>query len=74
MYHRQLGPHRSIMRHRRVFSVAAFCLFRKFNEIAMSRYNLTDFEWNMIKPLLPNKPRGVPRVKFGQRSIMNSSP
>jgi Putative transposase of IS4/5 family (DUF4096) len=69
MYHRQLGPHRSIMRHRRVFSVAAFCLFRKFNEIAMSRYNLTDFEWNMIKPLLPNKPRGVPRVD--DRRVLN---
>jgi transposase len=23
---------------------------------------MTDFEWNVIKPLLPNKPRGVPRV------------
>lgn len=28
----------------------------------MSRYDLTDFEWRVIKPLLPNKPRGVPRV------------
>ena len=26
----------------------------------MSRYDLTDFEWNVIEPLLPNKPRGVP--------------
>jgi transposase len=26
------------------------------------RYDLTDFEWSVIKPLLPNKPRGVPRV------------
>src|SRR5438105_13546129 len=23
---------------------------------------LTDFEWGVIAPLLPNKPRGVPRV------------
>ena len=23
----------------------------------MSRYNLTDFEWRVIAPLLPNKPR-----------------
>lgn len=23
---------------------------------------LTDFEWRVIEPLLPNKPRGVPRV------------
>jgi transposase len=28
----------------------------------MSRYDLTDFEWRVIKPLLPNKPRGVPCV------------
>jgi transposase len=28
----------------------------------MSQYDLTDFEWHVIKPLLPNKPRGVPRV------------
>ncbi len=28
----------------------------------MGRYDLTDFEWNVIQPLLPNKPRGVPRV------------
>jgi transposase len=26
------------------------------------RYELTDHEWTAIKPLLPNKPRGVPRV------------
>ena len=28
----------------------------------MSRYNLIDFERRVIKPLLPNKPRGVRRV------------
>ena len=28
----------------------------------MSRYDLTDFEWRVIEPLLPIKPRGVPRV------------
>ena len=28
----------------------------------MARFDLTDFEWSMIQPLLPNKPRGVPRV------------
>ena len=28
----------------------------------MGRYDLTDFEWSIIQPLLPNKPRGVPRV------------
>jgi transposase len=26
------------------------------------RYELTDHEWIAIKPILPNKPRGVPRV------------
>ncbi len=26
------------------------------------RYELTDFEWIAIKPFLPNKPRGIPRV------------
>lgn len=28
----------------------------------MSRYNLTAFKWRVIERLLPNKPRGVPRV------------
>jgi transposase len=26
------------------------------------RYELADYEWVVIKPMLPNKPRGVPRV------------
>jgi transposase len=26
------------------------------------RYELSDYEWNVIKPMLPNKPRGIPRV------------
>ena len=30
------------------------------------RYELSDFEWSIIEPLLPNKPRGVPRwAKIG---------
>jgi transposase len=28
----------------------------------MARFDLTDFEWSVIQPLLPNKPRGVARV------------
>jgi transposase len=27
----------------------------------MARFDLTDVEWSLIAPLLPNKPRGVPR-------------
>ena len=35
----------------------------------MNRYDLTDFEWSVIEPLLPNKPRGVPRVD--DRRVLN---
>jgi len=35
----------------------------------MSRYDLTDFEWLVIEPLLPNKSRGVPRVD--DRRVLN---
>lgn len=28
----------------------------------MRRYDLSDTEWRLIEPLLPNKPRGVARV------------
>jgi acyl-CoA synthetase (AMP-forming)/AMP-acid ligase II len=38
----------------------------------MSRYDLTDFEWRVIAPLLPNKPRGVPRVD--DRRVLNGMP
>jgi len=33
------------------------------------RYGLTDFEWAAIKPFLPNKSRGVPRVD--DRRVLN---
>ena len=33
------------------------------------RYELTDFEWSIIAPLLPNKPRGVPRAD--DRKVLN---
>jgi transposase len=33
------------------------------------RYELTDFEWSLIAPLLPCKPRGVPRVD--DRRVLN---
>ncbi|WP_332719928.1 IS5 family transposase, partial [Pelagibacterium mangrovi] len=33
------------------------------------RFDLTDFEWSIIEPLLPNKSRGVPRVD--DRRVIN---
>jgi transposase len=33
------------------------------------RYELTDYEWAAVKPFLPNKPRGVPRVN--DRRVLN---
>jgi transposase len=33
------------------------------------RYELTDNEWSVIKPMLPNKPRGIPRVD--DRRVLN---
>ena len=35
----------------------------------MARYELTEFEWKAVQPLLPNKPRGVPRVD--DRRVLN---
>ena len=35
----------------------------------MARYELTDAEWKIIAPLLPNKSRGVPRVD--DRRVLN---
>ena len=35
----------------------------------MRRHELTDEEWAVIKPLLPNKPRGMPRVD--DRRVLN---
>ena len=33
------------------------------------RYELSDFEWSVILPLLPNKPRGVARAD--DRRVLN---
>jgi putative transposase len=33
------------------------------------RFELTDKEWTILKPMLPNKPRGVPRVD--DRRVIN---
>ena len=35
----------------------------------MARFDLTDFEWFVIQPLLPNKVRGVARVD--DRRVLN---
>ncbi len=37
--------------------------------MAQRRCELTDFEWSIIEPLLPNKPRGVRRVD--DRRVLN---
>jgi hypothetical protein len=33
------------------------------------RYEFSEFEWAAIKPMRPNKPRGVPRVN--DRRVLN---
>jgi transposase len=38
-------------------------------EPRIMRYELTDHEWAAIKPMLPNKPRGVPRAN--NRRVLN---
>jgi transposase len=35
----------------------------------MARYDLSETEWRLIEPLLPNKPRGVARVD--DRRVLN---
>jgi len=41
----------------------------------MSRYDLTDREWRVIEPVLPNKPRGVRRVVSGElRPLLPEAP
>jgi transposase len=37
--------------------------------MAHGRYDQTEFEWKTIQPVLPNKPRGVPRVD--DRRVLN---
>lgn len=38
-------------------------------EVRMARFDLSDVEWRLIEPLLPNKPRGVARVN--DRRVLN---
>ena len=35
------------------------------------RYELSNYEWTAIKPMLPNKPRGVRRVN--DRRVLNGT-
>ncbi len=35
----------------------------------MARFDLSDTEWEVIEPLLPDKPGGVPRVD--DRRVLN---
>ena len=37
--------------------------------MSQRRYEITDFEWSIIAPLLPDKPRGAPRVD--DRRVLN---
>jgi hypothetical protein len=38
-------------------------------ELRIMRYELTDHEWAAIRPMLPNRPRGIPRVN--DRRVLN---
>ena len=38
------------------------------------RYELTEHEWTAIRPMLPNKPRGVTRVNDSTKHDFNSFP
>jgi transposase len=33
------------------------------------RYELSDYEWDVIRLMIPNKPRGIPRVD--DRRVLN---
>ena len=39
----------------------------------MARFDLTDFEWSVIAPLLPNKVRGVSKAYDGDIQMIDSS-
>ncbi len=43
------------------------------SEASNQRYELTDHEWTAIRPMLPNKPRGVPRVSDRLASLTDKS-
>jgi transposase len=45
------------------------CDLSPYAKARIMRYELTDREWTAIKPMLPNKPRGIPRVN--DRRVLN---
>jgi hypothetical protein len=53
----------------RVDGVALHVIRAPKLESRIMRYELSDFEWATIKPMLPNKPRGMPRVN--DRRVLN---
>jgi transposase len=63
------GKHRCRGRARRiVFGLTPVIQAPKRGSRIM-RNELADYEWSVIKPMLPNKPRGVPRVN--DRRVLN---
>jgi transposase len=54
---------------RRVDDTAVGVIQSPKPEPQIMRYELSDYEWAAIKPMLPNKPRGVPRVN--DRRVLN---
>ena len=52
-----------------IASLAAAPIMMAATRARILRYELTDDEGSAIKPMLPNKPRGVPRVN--DRRVLN---
>ncbi len=61
--------HISPWAHKRHCQSVIVLIQRRQGRRTLSRYELTEFEWRVIEPLLPNKPRGVPRVD--DRRVLN---
>jgi len=39
-------------------------------DLGMSRCDVTDYEWRVIEPLLPSKPRGLPMTAGSERHLL----